>query len=96
MAWISKVFLQPVERFEDRVDVGFVSFLCGGKPGFVNAVVDGVIDPFVHLINLRSKVIGQEACFALGLFAPFTGKKMVEGGVEHADDFTAFVVDDGF
>jgi len=96
VTWASEVFLQPIERFENRIDVSLVGFLCRRKTRFVNTIVDGVIDPFVHLVNLRSKVIGQEASFALGFLASFTGKKVVEGGVEHTNDFAAFIVDNGF
>lgn len=96
MAWISEVFLQPVERFENRIDVGVIGFLCRREARFVNTIVDSVIDPFVHLVNLRSKVIGQEACFSLGFFAPFARKKIVEAGIEHTDDFAAFIVDNSF
>ena len=59
VTWAIEVFLQPIERFENWIDVSLVGFLCRRKTRFVNTIVDGVIDPFVHLVNLWSKVIGQ-------------------------------------
>ena len=96
VSWPSEVFLQPVERFENRIDVGVVCFLCRRETRFVHTVVDCVIDPFVHVVNLRSKVTGQKAPFSLGFFAPFTRKKIVESGIEHTNDFATFIVDNGF
>ena len=58
MTWASEMFLQLVERLENRINVGVIGFLCRREASFVNTIVDSVIDPFVHLVNLRSEVIG--------------------------------------
>ena len=60
-----------------------IRLLRGRKPGFVDAVVDGVVDPRVHLFDLvaqrlRPVIIGVSS-------------DLVEGRIEHADDFGAFV-----
>ena len=52
MAGLAKVFLQPVERFKEREEVRFVRFLVGSEPSLVHPVVDGVVDPVVHFVDL--------------------------------------------
>lgn len=47
--------LDPVQRLKERHDVFFVSLLLGSKARFVDAVVDGRIDPFVGGVDLGTE-----------------------------------------
>ena len=91
---LAQVLLQPVQRFEKREEVCFVHFLRRGKADLVDAVVDRVVNPLVHLVNLLTQVFGTEAAAGLGRLAQVLGQQVVEFGVEHADDLAALVVDD--
>ena len=54
----AEVFLDAVER-EEELDDGFlVGFLRGGEAGFVNAVVDVVVCPFVGFFDGGFEIIG--------------------------------------
>lgn len=59
------------------------------EAGLVHAVVDVVVDPVVHLFDVFLQVFGVKVNVLVLL-----GELVVEGGVEHADDFAAFVADD--
>lgn len=58
------------------------------EAGFVDAVVDVVVDPFVHFVDLLLVLLGEEIdMFVLLLH------EVVECVVEHADDLGGLVVD---
>lgn len=81
--------LHTVEGFEELRDGALVGFLRGGEAGLVDAVVDVVVRPCVRLFYLFLQVFGEEHDVAVLL-----REEVVEFGVEHADDFRAFVGDD--
>lgn len=62
---------------------------------FIHAVVDSVVDPFVHIINLFPEIFRQEASTWFVGFAEVRLEKGVEGGIEHSDDLGGLVVDNG-
>lgn len=76
--------LDPVQRREEGDDRFVVCFLRGGEAGFVDAVVDVVVDPFVGGFDVAAEGRGEEVDFAV-----FRGDEVVEFVVEHADDFGA-------
>lgn len=59
------------------------------ETGAVDAVVDVVVYPVVHLFDVFLEVLGEEVNFFV-----FFWELVVECGVEHADDFAALVADD--
>ena len=71
-----------VEGGEERCYGSVVGFLGGCEAGFVDAVVDVVVGPFVGGLDLGSEGLWVEVDFLVGL-----GEDVVEFVVEHADDF---------
>ena len=71
-----------VEGGEEGSDGGFVRGLRGCEAGFVDAVVDVVVGPFVCCLYFFLEGGGKEV--EVGLWA---GEEVVEFGIEHADDF---------
>lgn len=84
---LDEVGFNLVERGEERCYSFLVGFLRGCKTGFVYAVIDVVVDPFVGGINLGLEGLGEEVDFLVLL-----GKDIVEFMVKHADDFGALVL----
>ncbi len=89
-----EVGFEAVKGFEEGVDSGVVGLLGSCEAALVDTIVDGVVDPLVHLVDLLKQVIGEEAAARLVGFAEVWLEERVEGGVEHADDFGGFVVYD--
>ena len=54
-----------------------------------------MVDPVVHRVDFRAEMGRVEPAAGLGGLAQVFGEEVVEFGVEHADDFAAFVADDG-
>lgn len=73
-----------VEGGEKRCYGSVVGFLGGREAGFVDAVVDVVVGPFVGGFDLGSEGLWVEIDFFVGF-----GKDVVEFVVKHADDFGA-------
>lgn len=82
-----KDLLDPVERFEEWVDIVIVRGLSGRETGLVDAVVDGVVDPFIDSVDLGLKGWGVVVDASLG------GNQLVKRSVQHPDNLTALVVD---
>jgi hypothetical protein len=68
----------------------FVSLLSGSESRLVNAVVDGVVDPSVQLVDLRAESLRVEVQV---LLFPVREER-VEAGVEEPDDLRGLVGDD--
>lgn len=94
---LGKNALQPVEGLKQGVEVGLVSLLAGREPGLVHAVVDGIVHPLVHPLNLAPQSLGEDAAALLLLcaLAQVLREEVVELGIEHADDLGALVVHHG-
>jgi hypothetical protein len=78
-----------VEGGEQLTHGLLIRFLGGGEAGFVDAVVDVVVGPFVCGFDLALEVRREEDDVSVLL-----REEGVEFGVEHADDFRGFVGDD--
>ena len=76
-----------VEGGEERCYGSVVGFLSGCEAGFVDAVVDVVVGPFVSGLDLASEGLWVEIDFFVGF-----GKDVVEFVVKHADDFGALEI----
>lgn len=87
----AEVVFDFVEGGEEGCDGFFVGGLGGGEAGFVDAVVDVVVGPFVGGFDFCLEVGGEEV-----YLGKFGGQEVVEFGVEHADDFAGFIVHDFF
>ena len=92
---VCEMLLNAVQRREKRVDVGIVCLLGGGEADLVDAIVDSVVDPVIHGINLGSKAFRIEPTPKLVDFAMLRVEKGVERGVEHANDFGGFIINNG-
>lgn len=93
VVWVvGKMGFEAVEGGEDDAAVFFIGGLGGGEAGFVDAVVEVGHHPGVDLVDLMLEVRWVKVQFALGCF--IRRKVVVEGGVEHAHDILAFVVND--
>ena len=77
-----------VEGGEKWVDGLFIGGLRGGEAGFVDAVVDVIVGPFVGGFNVLLEGGGEEVDGGV-----FFGEEIVELGVEHADDFRGLRVE---
>ena len=95
MPRFAEVPFQPIQGLEQRIQIRFVRVLRRREAGLVDAVVDGVVDPLVHGVDLRPQLRGVEAAARQPVFAQVLGEQGVERGVEDADDLGALVVDDG-
>lgn len=84
---LGEVGFNLVERGEERCHGFLVGFLRGCETGFVYAIIDVVVDPFVGGIDLGLEGLGEEVDFLVLL-----GKNIVEFMVKHADDFGALVL----
>lgn len=81
---LGQVSFDFIQRGKKRRDGFFVRFLRGCEAGFVDAVVDIVVDPFVGGVDGTAVGCGEEVDF-LVLF----WDEVVEFMVEHSDDFGA-------
>lgn len=79
-----KVGFDLVEGGEERCYGSVVGFLGGCEAGFVDAIIDVVVGPFVGGFDLGSEGLRVEIDFFVGF-----GEDAVELVVEHADDFGA-------
>src|ERR1700753_60249 len=89
---ICKMLLHTVQGLEERKDMALVRFLTGREACFVDAIVDRVVHPIVHGIDVVSKMDWKKTCFPFGLLALSFREKRIEGVVEHPNDFAALVV----
>lgn len=80
--------LDFVERGEEGGHGALVGLLCRRKAGFVHPVIDGVVGPFVGGFDVGAERRGVEVCVFVS-----RGESVVEGVVEHADDFGALQAD---
>lgn len=87
-ALVVEALIDLVERVEEGFVVLFVNRLFGRKARFVDAVVDGLVDLSIDLVDRRPLVFRIK--IEIGA-RPDT----VEGRIEHADDLRRFVGDDG-
>lgn len=81
-----EVGFDSVEGGEEGRDGFFVGLLRGCEAGFVDAVVDVVVDPFVGRVDFGVEGFRVEVDFLVLL-----REEVVELGVEHADDFGALL-----
>lgn len=92
MAGLAQMGFYLVQCFEERVDVRIIRFLGRCEARLVDPVVDSVIDPFVHGVDLLSQMFGIEAPTRTISFSKLRWKELVEFGIEHPNDLAAFVV----
>lgn len=88
---------EPIERREQWIEMSLVRLLRRRKAGFVHAVIDGIVHPFVQLVDLlvqwTFRVIPSKAMRRL----PSLGwEQSVECSEEHPDYLARLVVDDSF
>lgn len=85
----SEMRLGSVQRLEESDDIPLVGLLRGREARFVHPVVDEVILPPIHFVNLPPQILGiQIQRSLLGVV-----DEVVELGVEHPQDLAALVVD---
>ena len=84
---LGEVGFGSVEGGEEGVQGAFVGGLGGGEAGFVDAVVDVVVGPFVRGFDFCLKMGGKEVDFGV-----LHRQDVVEFGVEHADDLAGLCV----
>ena len=90
---IGKVSLKAIETSEQREDVRVVGFLTCREAAFIDAIVDCVVYPFVHCVNLGAKMFRVESLAVLVSFAEAWLDEVVKFRVHHPNDFAGFVVD---
>ena len=56
VAGLPQVLLESVQGVEQRVEIGFIGFLRCRKARLIDAIVNRVIDPLVHLVDLLAQV----------------------------------------
>jgi len=81
--------LEAIETLKERVHRLLVRLLRSREPSLVHAIVDGIVHPRVDRVDLLAVLFRVDIDRRFG-----GGNQLVEGGVEDADDFRAFVVDD--
>ena len=86
-AVLAEDLLQTFQRGKYPIDRFVIGLLAGGESGFIDPVVDVVIDPAVQLINLRAQ--------RRRVVISCAGAQSVKGGIQHADDFRRLIADNG-
>ena len=86
-AVLTKDLFQTLQRRKYPIDRFVIGLLAGGESGFIDSIVDVVIDPAVQLINLRAQLRRVVISSA--------GTQSVKRGIQHADDFRRLIADDG-
>lgn len=79
---LGQMGFDAVQSGEEGDDGFLVCFLRGCEAGFVDAIVDVVVDPFVGGLDVAAEGWGEEVDIAV-----FGGDKVVKFVVEHANDF---------
>ena len=82
---LAEDLLQTLQRFKHFPDRVVIGFLAGRKPGFIDTVVDVVVDPAVQLVNFIAQLNR--------VVVPGAGAVCIKRGIKHADDFRRFVAD---
>ena len=90
------MFLKPIEGLKEWKDVVIISLLSRREADFVDTVVDSVVNPVVHLLDLRLKMGWKEAYLSLCAFSAVFREKAIESRIKHANDFARLVVDNCF
>lgn len=80
------MLLGAIEGFEEGGDVALVGVGLGGEAGFVDAVVDEVVDPGVVFFDLGTEVFRVEVDFAVLLL-----DEVVELALLSVPDFTIWL-----
>ena len=91
-----KMPFQPVQALEQYDQMLFVRFLCSCKATLVHSIVDCIVNPLVHLIDLFSQFlrIKPRPVTRLTALPDILWQEIVELGVEHPNDLAALVVHD--
>lgn len=84
---IGEVSLETIKGLEKWVNICIESFLSGCEATLVDTIVDCVVDPFVHLVNLLAEMFWVEAFAVLSRFTVLRVDQVIELGVEHSNDF---------
>jgi hypothetical protein len=92
---IGEMGLDAVEGFEQLVHIRLVGGLRGREAGLVNSVVDRVVYPGVHLIDVDPELLRVIASSRAVHLTQLGGQQLIKCTVEHPDDLAALVVDDG-
>src|SRR5690242_20023335 len=53
----AEVRFQTVKRGKEGVDVGVIRLLARGEAALVDPMIDGIVNPLVHLINLLTQML---------------------------------------
>lgn len=95
MCGVCEMSFEPVKGFEQRVHICVVGLLRHGKSTLVYAVIDSVVDPFVHFVNLFAQMLRVEAAAGLVGLAQVGLKELVKAVIQHANDLAGLIVYDG-
>lgn len=57
LSTVSEYLFKSAERLKERLDICLISLLTRCEPALVDAVVDGVVDPFIEFIEFTSQVL---------------------------------------
>ena len=88
---LRKVCLQAVQRFKQSINVRVVCLLRGGKSTLVDPIVDGVVDPLIHSVNVLYFFVRKKR---LGTLAQRRVDEGVKGCVEHTNNLRRLITDD--
>lgn len=83
--------LQTIKRLKQCIHIGVVCLLGGCKAALVDPVIDSIVNPLVHVLNVVLFVARQKW---LGGLAQGWIDEGIKGRVEHADDLRRLIVDD--
>lgn len=93
--WIAQVCFYSVEGFKQWIHIRIVRFLTCCKTAFIHAVVDGIVNPIIHFVNLGPEMFRIESFALLVSFTIHWFDQIVKFCIQHPDNLRRLVVDDG-
>jgi hypothetical protein len=81
---------------KQRIHVLVVRGLCRGEAGLVDSVIDQMVHPLVHLVDVAAEGGRVETPARSVSLLQLRRQQVIEFGIHHADNLAALVVHDGF
>ena len=93
MTRLTKVRLQPIQGLKQRYQIVFVRRLRGRKAGLVDPIIDRMINPIIHRIDLAAQSLGVEAPARLRALTQVLRQQAVKSRIEHPKDLATLIAD---
>jgi hypothetical protein len=95
MAWLRQMLFNSIQSLKKVNNSFLVRLLRFCKSRFVDAVVDRVVYPLIHFIYFTFELWRKESGLSFVDLSLLRRKQVVESGVEHPNNLTALIADNG-